>query len=72
MAYFSLQCVACSDHTKQCAGAYSGTDEDGQPFCGQMYLCSNATCRINTERVRAEKQFRKYMAQDNPLWYRYG
>lgn len=72
MAYFSLQCVACSDQTKRCAGEYSGKDEDGQPFCGQMYLCGNSTCKINVERVRAEKQFHKYMMQDNVLNYRYG
>lgn len=71
MAFFSLQCAACSDRTKQCAGEYSGKDEDGQPFCGQMYLCSNSTCIINTERVRAEKQFYKNMMQDVGLYGRH-
>lgn len=59
MAYFSLQCAACRDRTKRCAGSYSGRDEDRRPYEGPMYLCENAACRINAERLRSEKQFLK-------------
>lgn len=58
MAYYSLQCVACQDPTKRYAGKYDGWDEDGQQFCGSMYLCENRACKINEERIRAEKQLR--------------
>lgn len=59
MAYFSLQCVACQDSTKRYAGIYKGKDENGQRFCGRMYLCDNSACKINIERIRGEKQLHR-------------
>lgn len=58
MAYISQKCVTCKDRTKRCAGTYSGKDEDGVQFSGQMYLCSNQSCEINIERMRGQKQLR--------------
>lgn len=58
MAYISGKCVGCKEKTKQYAGEYSGTDENGVKFRGRMYRCNNADCDINIVRLRAEKDLR--------------
>lgn len=64
MAYISRQCVTCEDCTKQCAGKFSGKDENGKKFYGQMYTCDNKNCTINRIRKRGEKQLHALEEQD--------
>ena len=56
MAYISNQCVACTDNSKRVAGKFSGRDEKGRRFSGNMYECDNQTCPVNMTRLRKLKK----------------
>lgn len=59
MAYISRECVTCTDRTKRCEGKFTGRDEDGKLFSGDMYTCENGICPINMERMRTQKRLRQ-------------
>lgn len=56
MAYISRECVDCTEPTKRRAGKYSGRDEKGKRFFGQMYECDNLHCEINRKRMKTIRQ----------------
>ena len=64
MAYISRECVSCTDPTKRCESTYHGKDEKGKVFRGNMYVCSNAHCQINIERMRTQRRLRQ--CEDEP------
>lgn len=55
MAFYSQQCVDCTETTKRCAGEYHGKNEQGKPFSGTMYTCENPACKISYERRKTQR-----------------
>lgn len=68
MAFYSQQCVDCTEVTKRCAGEYHGKDEKGKSFSGSMYTCDNPACKISYERRKTER----YLHSVDNGWYTSG
>lgn len=58
MAYYSTQCVSCTDGTKRCEGEYCVREKNGRKFRADMYVCSNEICKLNIARQKGQKQLK--------------
>lgn len=54
MAFYSSQCIACEEPSKQCIGEYRGKDEKGK-YSGTLYLCDNMGCKVRQSCQKTQK-----------------